>query len=161
MTDKLDLAEVLRNIDTWVDTVGAPAREAMTNAAALIRQMENQTLTDIATLDRIKRGSREPVRASGHTPGPWFMSGVRFRMNGGEWHSINRYDEALKQDENVCCVGYDPRTGIGMADARLIAAAPCLLAQLEFAVKLLRPWCGGTAQVERMEEVIAKARGAA
>lgn len=68
------------------------------------------------------------------TKGPWFVSGVRFRMNGGEWHSINRYDEALKRDENIACVGYDPRTGAGHADARLIAAAPDLaeaLAELE------------------------------
>lgn len=68
---------------------------------------------------------------SKHTPGPWFVSGVRFRMNGGEWHSINRYNEELKRDENIACVGYDPRTGDGMADARLIAAAPDMLAALK------------------------------
>lgn len=62
-----------------------------------------------------------------HTPGPWFVSGVRFRMNGGEWHSIDRYDEASKRDQNVACVGYDPRTGEGFADAHLTAAAPDLL----------------------------------
>lgn len=58
------------------------------------------------------------------TPGPWFVSGVRFKMNGGEWHSVNRYDEDRKRDENIACVGYDPRTGAGTADAHLIAAAP-------------------------------------
>jgi len=44
-------------------------------------------------------------------------------MNGGEWHSIDRYDEALKQDENVACVGYDSRTGIGLPDAHFIVKA--------------------------------------
>lgn len=62
-----------------------------------------------------------------HTPGPWFVSGVRYRMNGGEWHNVNRYDEAKKQDENIACVGYDPRTGVGMDDAKLIAKAPEML----------------------------------
>ncbi len=40
MTDKLDPAEVLRNIDTWVNIVVLPAREAMNSAARLIRQMQ-------------------------------------------------------------------------------------------------------------------------
>lgn len=61
---------------------------------------------------------------SEHTPGPWFVAGARHRMDGSEWHSVNRYDEAKKQDLNIACVGYDPRTGEGFADARLIAAAP-------------------------------------
>ncbi len=66
-----------------------------------------------------------------HTPGPWFMSGVRFRMNGGEWHNILRYDEAKKLDEHIACVSYDPRNGAGLADGRLIAAAPELLRCLQ------------------------------
>ena len=45
-------------------------------------------------------------------------------MNGGEWHSVNRYDEGLKRDENICCVGYNPLTGEGLADAHLISVAP-------------------------------------
>ena len=44
------------------------------------------------------------------------------------------------------------------ANARLIAAAPELLAELEYAVKLLAPF-GETAQVQRMRQVVAKARG--
>jgi hypothetical protein len=65
------------------------------------------------------------------TPGPWFVSGVRFRMNGSEWIAVNRYNEALKRDDNVACIGYDPRTGDGQVDARLIAAAPTMLEALE------------------------------
>lgn len=60
------------------------------------------------------------------TPGPWFVSGVRFKMNGGEWLSVNRYDEQTKKDENIALAGYDPRNGAGTADARLISASPDL-----------------------------------
>lgn len=46
-------------------------------------------------------------------------------------------------------------------EARLISAAPELLSSLEFAVKLLSglPHVGGTAQLEHMRSVIAKATG--
>lgn len=94
----------------------------------------------------------------GFTPGPWFMSGVRFRMNDSEWHGINRYDEAIKQDENICCVGFDARTGVGLADARLIAAAPDMFAALEHIL-------GGALSLPRFAEgearaALAKATGA-
>ena len=56
------------------------------------------------------------------TQGPWFVSGVRFRTNGRDWPSINRYDESKKQDENIACVGFDPRNGKGLTDAKLIVA---------------------------------------
>lgn len=71
------------------------------------------------------------------TKGPWFVSGVRFKMNGGEWHGVSRYDEALKRDENIACVGFDPRTGAGFKDAHLIAAAPDLYEALEECVSVL------------------------
>lgn len=95
-----------------------------------------------------------------HTPGPWFMSGVRFRMNGGEWHSINRYDEDKKQDENIACVGFDPRTSNGLADAHLIAAAPDLLAALRWVRGNYA--AGSTAEINaRIDAALAKATGAA
>lgn len=49
------------------------------------------------------------------------------------------------------------------ANARLIAAAPELLAHLKYAVKLLEalPGFRGTAQVDAMQAAIAKARGVA
>ena len=87
--------------------------------------------------------------AGEHTPGPW------------EW------------DENVHGIHITkPRDGTipltvariagsndeSLANARLIAAAPELLAELEYAVKLLAPF-GETAQVQRMRQVVAKARG--
>lgn len=98
-----------------------------------------------------------------HTPGPWFMAGVRFKMNGGEWHNINRYDEVRKTDENIACVGYNVRTGLGMADARLIAAAPELLSALEACVSSMHGDHPGDNSywraVETAEAIIAKARG--
>lgn len=72
---------------------------------------------------------------SKHTPGPWFVSGVRHRMDGSEWHSINRYDDDKKRDENIACVGFDPRTGVGLSDARLIAAAPQLFEAAKLAME--------------------------
>ena len=58
-----------------------------------------------------------------HTPTPWFVSGIRFKMNHREWLSVNRYDEAKKTDENIAIVGYDPRDGLGFADAHFIVKA--------------------------------------
>ncbi len=75
------------------------------------------------------------------TPGPWFVSGVRFKMNGGEWLSVNRYDEQTKKDENIALAGYDPRNGAGTADARLIAAAPDLAEALEKLITAVEESC--------------------
>ena len=47
----------------------------------------------------------------------------------------------------------------GVAAIRICRAADELLTQLEFAVKLLTPIFGGTAQVERMRKALAKAKG--
>ena len=76
------------------------------------------------------------------TPTPWFVGGVRFKMDRSEWHGIMSYNEAKKQDDNVCLVGYDPRTGEGHADARLIVAAVNALPEL-------------LAKVKRLEEALA------
>lgn len=95
-----------------------------------------------------------------HTPGPWFVSGVRFKMNGGEWHGINRYDEAKKQDENIACVGYDPRTGLGLPDARLIAAAPDLLAALWRAEDAVEQLCIGQDPANECWNVLTQIRAA-
>lgn len=45
------------------------------------------------------------------------------------------------------------------ANCMLMAASPTLLAELKFAVSLLRPMFGGTIQVERMEAAIKRAEG--
>lgn len=81
--------------------------------------------------------------AGDHTPTPWFVSGVRFKMNGGEWHSIDRYDESKKQDENIACVGYDPRNGLGLADAHFIVKAVNAHADLVKALERMQPLLNG------------------
>ena len=72
----------------------------------------------------------EAVIGASHTQGPWAVSGVRYRMNGGEWQNISSYDAVAKRDVNIAAVSIDPLTLEGIADARLIAAAPELLAAL-------------------------------
>ena len=78
------------------------------------------------------------------TQGPWFVSGVRFRTNGRDWPSINRYDESKKQDENIACVGFDPRNGKGLTDAKLIVAlvnnAPRLIEALHASETMDEDW---------------------
>lgn len=78
-----------------------------------------------------------------YTKGPWFVAGTRRKMDGGHWHDVNRYDETKKRDENIACVGYDPRTGMGLTDARLIAAAPDLLENLKRVTEHLEAWAQG------------------
>ncbi len=63
----------------------------------------------------------------GYTPASsdqWCLSGVRFRMNGGEWHNL-----LGKDDEHVACVSYaaGQRTA---ANARLIALAPAMVLEI-------------------------------
>ena len=75
------------------------------------------------------------------TPGLWFVAGVRVKMDEQQWIAISRYDEASKRDENICCAGYDPKTGLGSTDARRISRVPLLEAEI---IRL-------TARVERLE----------
>lgn len=85
------------------------------------------------------------------TPGP---RGVYRDANG-------RISKIEGGTGRVCTL--QPSDRNGDANARLIAAAPELLSSLEFAVKLLSglPHVGGTAQLEHMRSVIAKATGGA
>lgn len=59
---------------------------------------------------------------SAHTPGPWVVA-----------HELRPTDEMVADLENGTYVVVEGRTGLGnfMADARLIAAAPDLLAALQ------------------------------
>ncbi len=71
-------------------------------------------MTDIEAIEALARAA---------TPGPWHVRGARGRMERQEWRLVDRYDEAAKKDENIACVGYDPRNGLGETDAQFIAAA--------------------------------------
>lgn len=92
--------------------------------------------------------AEKEIRAAlkaGPTHGPWFVSGVRVKMDKGDWHCVNRYDEAKKRDDNIACVGFDTRTGLGLADVRYIAACnpvniASLLSRVEKMEKALAPF---------------------
>lgn len=59
-----------------------------------------------------------------HTEGPWTLSGVRFKMNGHDFHHVNA--EGVKGAEvSICSVYYDPKHHArDFANAKFIAAAP-------------------------------------
>lgn len=88
-----------------------------------------------------------------HTKGPWFAVGHWVEVEDHNTPDICNCDPVSmgqggkRSDEEIC------------ANAKLIAAAPDLLADLKFAVKVLRPLLGSAAQIERMESTIAKAEG--
>jgi len=103
---------------------------------------------------------------SAHTPGPW----VPFFVDWNEWkiNAPNGDPTIGHSSWQGLAVVYgcdEVRTGpqVAEANARLISAAPDLLAHLQFAVKLLSglPAIGGTAQVEAMRAAIAKTTGKA
>jgi len=99
--------------------------------------------------------------AAEHTPGPFAIEapidGSLMIVEAGkpvhEWRPVAVLPLA---DER----GAIPNSQV-LANAHLFAEAPALLAQLKFAVKLLRPWAGKTAQVAAMEKTIARAEGQA
>lgn len=82
---------------------------------------------------------------SKHTPGPW-----RYDYKPGYCGEIVSTDGT-----SVCSFTDEPTKD----NARLIAAAPDLLSNLQFAVKLFEgiPALNATAQVEIMRDAIAKA----
>lgn len=101
-----------------------------------------------------------------HTPAPW-------RVEDG---TVLIWGDCNPDDKTSYGMGYPvaecrgsgwgsskPSIDAMDANARLIAAAPELLAQLEYAVKLFGAWpmLNGTAQVQSMRDTIAKATGGA
>lgn len=90
--------------------------------------------------------------SAAHTPGPWKLSTPQ-----KDWNGDYTLFEIHWSDAGECIAEFVH----GEADARLIAAAPELLTQLEYAVKLLGafPALNGTAQVQSMRAAIAKALG--
>ena len=83
---------------------------------------------------------------SAHTPGPWVVDGSRVRGSGGrdwvcETSPGGRFSKSVREEND--------------ADARLIAAAPDLLAACETAERLLLDGVGR----EKVRAAIAKARG--
>jgi hypothetical protein len=86
-----------------------------------------------------------------HTPGPW-----RGYKDEGVYVG-DGFEHPIFETGCGCCT----ETTLTEADARLIAAAPDLLAWLQFATKILgeMPGISNTWQVDQMRAAIAKATG--
>ena len=87
-----------------------------------------------------------------HTPGPWHLG-----KEGYYFQSVRDQNEHITADVNIT-----RSDGEGGANARLIAAAPDLLAALEAIIKMIGPYAGQgrmDAEIAAARSAIAKARG--
>jgi len=89
------------------------------------------------------------------TPGPWQVYGTRQsgHVHLGKMHMVG------PDDDPVAAVFFDPKTGRGLADAHLIAAAPDMYAALKAAFGFIRDeYADPRAQALEGEYVSSKAR---
>lgn len=84
------------------------------------------------------------------TPAPWEW----VRHDDGDFAYLAGDRRRILSPESA--PGESAWIDVSEDDARAIEAVPELIAHLRFAVLLLRPWAGGTAQVEAMEATLAK-----
>jgi hypothetical protein len=69
------------------------------------------------------------VMSAAHTPGPWQVSGVRYKWRDAHSDRLLDSHQVGPDGNGIALVPYDPNSHReAMADARLIAAAPDLLA---------------------------------
>lgn len=138
--------------------------------------IENKGLGDFGSAEPVPLGKPEPsgLGPSGechtiaeHTPGPWRVGAdlIRVHPNWRDEHG-NAARESFHRNgfaKTIASVGKEDGDWRPIeqqvADARLIASAPDLLAQLEFAVRGLALIIEGSAQLDAMRAAIAKARG--
>ena len=66
---------------------------------------------------------------------PWFVSGVRHKVEGQEWHHIMQ--SGPDSDTSIALVGYNPKTHEGWKEAHLIAAAPALAEALAVTLRCM------------------------
>ena len=100
-----------------------------------------------------------------HTPGPWKVIGTSiFRGDKSAAHLSN--DELSRVAEIVTrekpgALSLDPRDddGEAQANARLVAAAPELLAALEWAVGAMLPHADCDEALQNAHKAIAKSQG--
>ena len=85
-----------------------------------------------------------------HTPGPWMSAASK---NHPDFYSIEKRDGDGRLADDICFLTLK-KGEEGMANARLIAAAPDLLEALELLLHDRTPWT-----VQCAKEAIAKATG--
>lgn len=87
--------------------------------------------------------------SAGHTPGPWQVAGCR---HSGDLKigRDTRLHAVGPDGDAVAMVFYDMKTGRGLKDARLIAAAPELLEALQRLLDGL-PFGGMTSEYEMVQ----------
>lgn len=114
-----------------------------------------------------KANSADHLLTSAFTPGPWLYRPSEY----DDWGTVRSAPDADGRMGYICQArnpsisheahgefranGRDPFE----ANARLIAAAPTLLAHLEWAATFLQPLIGGSAQYDAIRATIASARG--
>lgn len=101
-----------------------------------------------------------------HTPGPWaFMEGDRGRMAASLVFKEN--DKDFHIGHVICEPRNEEQRATDLANARLIAAAPELLAALQTAAETIRAWHGEdlwdnyqhSPEMKEINAAIAKATG--
>lgn len=98
-----------------------------------------------------------------HTPGPWKATGDYGYANGIPFEGVVAIGGPTEGDRGICYVIGDPEDEMAKANARLIAAAPDLLSELQHIVSLLDPVLEaglpvpGIATLNRAKEIIRKA----
>jgi hypothetical protein len=89
------------------------------------------------------------MNSTAHTPGPW-----RYQEKSDAYTHIVRAGE----HRFICQLPQDT-SGKAEADARLIAAAPDMLALLNEAAEFIQPFNRAEDLLDRIEAAIAKAEG--
>ena len=92
-----------------------------------------------------------------HTAGPWQVSGGR--RSQLELGPTCQLHFVGPDNDGVCAVFYDTRTGKGFSDARLISAAPDLLDALKHVIESSEWSCMERETQDFVFAAIAKATG--
>ena len=103
--------------------------------------------------------THQPRPAAKHTPGPWIADIEEYPYRREIFITTENYDPDADEGERICRVFDD--TNIGIANARLIAAAPELLEALKICQVRIFMVDGCSHEYEQARAAIAKAEGGA
>ena len=93
-----------------------------------------------------------------HIPGPWFLSSIRHVTEGDRSHSLAIIDACGTPRRHVLCIEGPDEDDV-RTKASLVAAAPDMLAMLERCRSDLYERGFDTVDPEKLDALIAKARG--